>query len=124
MSDKKFEAIIRDYADALEKNDADRALLFFTDDAVWLNPKGRFEGKEEITKYLAWLFKTVSNMKFIDDGVGIIVQENKGIFQHIFECTIRGSKMKIPTFCTYLFEDWKCRKHWTLKIIDPEAPKI
>jgi len=109
----KFEAIIRDYADALEKNDLDRALLFFTDDAVWLNPKGRFEGKEEITKYLTWLFKNVPDKKFIDDGVGIIVQEGKGIFQHIFKCSVRGSKIEVPTFCTYLFEGWKCKKHWT-----------
>ena len=64
------------------------------------------------------MFKTVSDMKFIDDGVGIIVQGNKGIFQHLFECTIRGSKIKVPTFCTYLFNGQKCKIHRTIKIAD------
>ena len=119
ITEKDFETIIRDYADALEKNDTNRALSFFTDDAVWSNPKGIFKGKKELKEYMAWLFKTVSNIKFVDDGVGIIVQGNKGIFQHIFECTIRGSKIKIPTFCTYLFEGQKCKIHRTIKTADP-----
>jgi ketosteroid isomerase-like protein len=91
------------------------ALSFFTDDAVWFNPKGIFRGKEELEKYINWLFDTVSDMKFIDDGVGIIVQGNKGIFQHIFECTFRGSRIKVPTFCTYLFNGQKCKIHKTIK---------
>ncbi len=124
MPEEKLETIIRDYADALEKNDVDRALLFFTDDAVWYNPKGAFKGKEEIKGYMAWLFKTVTEIKFIDDGVGIIIQGNKGIFQHIFECTIRASKIRVPTFCTYLFDGRKCNTHWTIKTVDPDMPKI
>jgi len=55
-------------------------------------------------------------MKFIDDGIGIIVHGNKGIFQHIFECTIRGSKIEVPTFCTYLFNGQKCNTHRTIKV--------
>jgi len=102
----------------LEKNDTTRALSFFTDDAVWINPKGVFKGKEEIKEYLAWLFKTVSDMKFVDDGVGIIIQGNKGIFQHILECTIRGSKIKVPSFCTYIFDGQKCKTHRTIKTVD------
>jgi len=116
MTEKQLKVIIRDYADALEKNDTNRALSFFTDDAVWFNPKGIFKGKEELKGYMAWLFKTVSDMKFVDYGVGIIVQGNKGIFQHIFECTIRESKIKVPSFCTYLFNGQKCNTHRTIKI--------
>ena len=116
MTEKQLKVIIRDYADALEKNDTNRALSFFTDDAVWFNPKGIFKGKEELKGYMAWLFKTVSDMKFVDYGVGIIVQGNKGIFQHTFECTIRGSKIKVPSFCTYLFNGQKCNTHSTIKI--------
>ena len=67
---------------------------------------------------MTWLFKTVSGMKFVDDGVGIIVQGNKGVFQHIFECTIKGSKIKVPTFCTYLFNGQKCKIHRTIKTAD------
>ena len=94
----------------------DKALSFFTDDAIWYNPKGIFKGKKEIKDYIAWLFETASGIKFIDDGVGIIVQGNKGIFQHILECTIRGSKIKVPTFCTYLFNGKRCKIHRTIKI--------
>ena len=118
MTEKKFESMIREYVDALEKNDIDRALSFFTDDAVWYNPKGIYNGKKELTEYLTWLFKTVSDMKFVDDGVGIIVQKNKGVYQHILECTFRGSKIKVPTFCTYLFSDQKCEIHRTIKAAD------
>ena len=123
MANKRLETIIRDYADALEKNDVDRALLFFTDNASWFNPKGIYKGKEEIKGYLTWLFKTVSDIKFIDDGVGIIVQGDKGIFQHTFECSIRSSKIKVPTFCTYIFEDRKCKTHWTIKSMNHTTKK-
>jgi len=99
----------------LEKNDINSALSFFTDDAVWTNPKGIFTGKQELKKYINWLFKTVSGMKFIDSGVGIIVQKNKGIYQHIFRCTIRGSRIQVPTFCTYLFNGKRCKIHNTIK---------
>ena len=102
----------------MEKNDVNRAISFFTDDAVWYNPKGIFKGKKELKEYMTWLFKTVSGMKFVDDGVGIIVQGNKGVFQHIFECTIKGSKIKVPTFCTYLFNGQKCKIHRTIKTAD------
>ncbi len=113
-----FETIIRDYIDALEKNDINRALLFFTDDAIWYNPKGIFKGKKEVKEYLSWLFNTVSDIKFVDDGVGIIIQGNKGVFQHIFNGTFRGSKIKVPTFCTYLFNDSQCEIHQTIKSVD------
>lgn len=123
MTEKKFEVMIRDYVDALEKNDVDRALSFFTNDAVWSNPKGVYTGTKELTEYLTWLFKTLSDMKFVDDGVGVIVQENKGIYQHILECTIRGSKIKVPTFCTYLFDGRKCEIHRTIKAADPSLSR-
>ena len=85
-----------------------------------------YKGKEELEKYINWLFSTVSDMKFIDDGIGIIVQENKGIFQHIFECTFRGSRIKVPTFCTYLFNGYKCKIHKTIKAANslPHTNKI
>ena len=120
--EKDLEEAIRDYVDALEKNDMERALSFFTEDAVWYNPKGVYNGTKEIKEYLAWLFRVVSEMKFIHDGVGIIVQKDKGVFQHILDCTVRGSKMKVPTFCTYLFEGKKCRIHRTIKAVDPSQP--
>ena len=115
MSEKKFEEMIRDYVDALEKNDVNRALSFFSDDAVWHNPKGVYTGTKELTEYLTWLFAVVSDMKFVDDGVGVMVQGNKGIYQHILECTVRGTKKRVPTFCTYLFNGQKCEIHRTIK---------
>jgi ketosteroid isomerase-like protein len=117
-TENKYEAIILDYEDALIKNDIDRALSFFTDDAIWFNAKGIFKGREELKKYLTWLFKTVSDIKIFNDGVGIVVQGNKGIYQHIFECTIKGYKTRVPTFCTYLFNGNKCKIHRTFRVVD------
>jgi ketosteroid isomerase-like protein len=123
MTDKKFEEMIRDYVDALEKNDVSRALSFFSDDAVWYNPKGVYKGTKELTEYLTWLFAVVSDMKFVDDGVGVMVQGNKGVYQHILECTVRGTKKKVPTFCTYLFNGQKCEIHRTIKAADPSISR-
>ncbi len=115
---KDLEIAVRDYVDALEKNDMERALSFFTEDAIWYNPKGIYNGKKEIKEYLTWLFKVVLEMQFIHDGVGIIVQKDKGVFQHILSCTVKGSKMKVPTFCTYLFDGKQCRVHKTIKTFE------
>ena len=123
MSDNKFEEMIRDYVDALEKNDINRALSFFSDDAVWYNPKGVYTGTKELTEYLTWLFAILSDMKFVDDGIGVMVQGNKGVYQHILECTVRGSKKKVPTFCTYLFNGRKCEIHRTIKAADPSSSR-
>lgn len=48
MAENEIESTIRNFVDALEKKDMDRALLPFTDDATWFTTEGTFKGKDEI----------------------------------------------------------------------------
>lgn len=111
---KKTESIIRDYVAALEKGDLAVALSFFTEDATWYAAPGTFKGMDEIKEYTTWLIKTVSNMKFTDDGVGILVQGNNAMYQHILTGTSEGIAFKVPAICTYEFDGGKCKNHWTV----------
>ena len=87
MAEKEIESIIRDFVDALEKKDMDIVLSFFTDNATWVTTEGTFKVKEEIKKYLAWDFKSLTEVKVIDNGVRIIIQSNKAAYQNIFDFT-------------------------------------
>ena len=113
MAENKKEKAIRDYVDALEKKDVDRALTFFTNDATWTNSEGTFNGTEEIRNYTLWMMKALTDLTFTDDGVGIIVEGNKAVYQHIFEGTNNGAKIKASSICTYQFDGDKCSKHFT-----------
>ncbi len=111
---EKTEGIIRNFVSALEKGDLHAALSFFTEDATWHAAPGTFKGMDEIKKYTTWLVQAVSDMKFTDDGVGILVQGDKALYQHILTGTSEGITFKVPTVCTYEFDGEKCKNHWTI----------
>lgn len=113
MAKNKKESAIRDYVDALEKKDIDRALTFFTDDAVWINSEGTFTGMDEIRNYTIWMLGALSGLTFTDNGIGILVNDNKAVYQHIFEGLNEGTKIKVASICTYEFDGDKCVKHFT-----------
>ncbi len=113
MAENKKESAIRDYVDALEKKDVDRSLTFFTDDATWTNTEGVFKGKEEIRKYTIWMLESLADLTFTDNGVGIMVDRNKAVYQNIFEGTNEGNRIKVNSICTYQFEGDKCNQHFT-----------
>lgn len=114
MAEKEMENTIRDFVDALEKKDNDRALSFFSDDAKWFTAEGTFIGRDEIKRYLAWMSKTLTDMKFTDDGVGIIIQEDKAVYQSIYESTYEGIKIKVGIVCTYEFSGDRIKNHWII----------
>ncbi len=58
--------------------------------------------------------KTLTNMKFTDDGVGIIVQEDKAVYQSIYESIYEGIKIKQGIVCTYEFSGDRIRNHWII----------
>ncbi len=89
MAEKEMENTIRNFVDSLEKKDIERALSFFTDDATWFTTQGTFKGKDEIKRYIAWMSKTLTDLKFTDDGIGIIIQGNKAVYQSIFELPMK-----------------------------------
>jgi ketosteroid isomerase-like protein len=111
MSEEIIKNAIRDYVDALEKNDVDRALSFFADDAVWHAPEGEYTGKEEIRRYVTWMRARGEDVKFNDTGIGIVVKDDKAVYEHIWEATYEGAPIKAPSVCVYEFSDGKCVYH-------------
>lgn len=114
MAKKEIENTIRNFVDALEKKDIDRALSYFIDDATWFTTQGIFKGKEEIKRYVSWMSKYLTGVKFTDDGVGIIIQGNKAVYQTIFESTYEGIKIKVNNVCTYEFSGENIKNHWII----------
>jgi len=113
MSEEKIENAIRDMVDALEKNDVDRVVSFFADDAVWHAPEGEYKGKEGIKRYVTWMIspERVKDVKFKDTGIGIVVKDDKAVYEHIWEATYEGAHIREPSVCVYEFSDGKCVYH-------------
>lgn len=115
MADKEIEDVIRELVNSLERKDLGRALSCFTDDASWFTPHGIFRGKDEIKKYLDWMWNSLTDMQFTYEGVGILVQGNKGVHQSIYGATYKGIKFRVDNICTYEFsDDNKINNHWTI----------
>jgi uncharacterized protein (TIGR02246 family) len=113
MSEEKIENAIRNMVDALEKNDVDRVVSFFENDAVWHAPEGEFKGKEEIKRYVTWMIspERAKDIKFKDTGIGIVVKDDKAVYEHIWEATYEGAPIKEPSVCVYEFSNGKCVYH-------------
>ncbi len=113
MSEEKIEKAIRDYVNALEKNEVDRAVSFFADNAVWHAPEGEYKGKEEIKRYITWMISPErgQDVKFKDTGIGIVVKGDKAVYEHIWESTYEGNHIREPSVCLYEFSDGKCVYH-------------
>lgn len=113
MSEEKIESSIRDFIDALEEKDVDRALSFFADDATWYAPEGDFKGKDEIRRYITWLAKgqQLDLQKFEDTGIGILVKGNEAVYEYTWVATFEGTRIRAPGVCIYRFKDGKCFYH-------------
>ena len=113
MSTEIIESKIRDVVDAMEKYDMERALSFFADDAVWHAPEGEFRGKDEIKRYISWMTspERVADVKFEDTGIGILVKDNRAVYEHIWKGTYEGTRIREPSVCVYEFSDGKCIYH-------------
>ena len=107
MSEKKIEGIMRDFVEAIEERNVERALSFLTDDADYVTPEGTFKGKEELRRYLNWGTQTTPNQKVRDTGIGIMVKGNKAVFEHIVEGTYEDTNYEALTICVYEFSDEK-----------------
>ena len=109
---EKIESKVREYINAINKKDTEKALSFFTDDATWTANEGIFKGREELKRYITWMFESLPDISIADDGIGIIVQGNIAVYQHTFEATVEGIKIKVPSICVYEFSGEKCKNHW------------
>ena len=109
---EEIESKVQDYMSAINNKDIDKALSFFSDDVTWYANEGTFRGQEEVKRYLTWMFESLQDITLADDGIGIIVQGNTAVFQHTYEATIGGNKIKVPAVCVYEFSGEKCKNHW------------
>lgn len=107
MSEEKIKSLIRDFIEAFTKRDVEKALSFFAEDATYVTPWGTFKGKEEIKRFLTWNAKTVTDLTVTDSGIGIMVQGNKAVYEHIIGATMEGMKGEVLAMCAYEFSDEK-----------------
>jgi ketosteroid isomerase-like protein len=112
MNEKEMENILRSFVDSLEKKDTERSVSFFTDDATWFTNQGKFKGKDEIKRYITWMCKNLTDVKFSDIGVGIIAKDNKAVYQSTYDAKYNGTKIRVGNVCTYEFSEDKIKNHW------------
>jgi len=115
MSEEKIESVIRGWRAAIEKADVEKALTFVAEDAVWVTNEGTFKGKEEWKRYLTWMAKVNTDVKFKDAGIGIMTKGNKAVSQYTMEAkTLDGMKFEVPGICIYEFKNEKIQQHWSV----------
>jgi len=107
MSEEKIEGVIRDFTEAEVKKDVEKALAFFAEEATWVTPFGTFKGKEELKRYLTWMAQSTPDLTVADAGIGIMVQGNKAVYEHVLSGTIEGMKCEWLAMCVYEFSDEK-----------------
>jgi len=110
---EKIESKVRDYINAFNKKDTEKVLSFFTDDATWIVREGTFKGKKEIKRYITWMLESLPDITLADDGIGIIVQGKIAVYQHTYEATVEGIKIKVSSICVYEFSGGECKNHWS-----------
>jgi len=101
MSKEELISMMRKFKDAYNKKDLEKTLSFFAEDADWVNPNGKFKGKEEIKNYFKWAFEINPDQKIIESGVKIIAEEDKAVYEHILEGSFEGMKYQILALCIY-----------------------
>jgi len=107
MPKEKIESIMRDFVEALVKRDVEKGLSFFTEDATYVTPHGTFKGKEELKRLLTWMTQSIPDLTLTDAGIGIMVQGNKAVYEHVLEATFEGRKWKALALCAYEFSGEK-----------------
>ena len=110
MNEEKRKNTVRKFLAALEERDVDEVLAFLTDDATWVTPAAKYEGKDAARRYLAWEFETVPSLTINETGAGLMVQDNRALIEHTLAGTIRGEPCQWLAICAYEFEDGKIQE--------------
>ncbi|MBA7677799.1 hypothetical protein ES703_86063 [subsurface metagenome] len=105
--EEKIKSMVRNFIEAIEKKDVDRALSFFAKDAAWVTPEGTFKGKKELRRYLIWLAQSTPNLTITQIKIGIMAEENKAVYEHLLKSAIEGMKWEVPVICVYEFSGEK-----------------
>ena len=110
MTNGEIANIMRDFVQTMAKGDVEKALSFFTEDAVWVNPNGTFKGKDEARRSLSAEAESMQDTTVTETGNGIIVEGNKAFFEHVIAGTIQGRRGEVLAMCAYEFSDGKIEK--------------
>lgn len=103
MSNQKIEDLMRDFVGALSEGNVEKVLSFFAEDATYETPFGTFKGKAALRRYLAWLAENNSDVTVNDSGLGIMVQGDKAVYEHVIGGFSRGSRWEVLALCAYEF---------------------
>jgi ketosteroid isomerase-like protein len=110
MSDTEIKQAMREFVAALTSGDADKALSYCTESASWITPEGTFQGVEAVRRYVSWMGTTVTNVRFEDSGIGILVQGDQAFYEHTFSGTYEGETVQWAAVCAYEFSDGKIQR--------------
>jgi predicted ester cyclase len=89
------------------EGDVEKALSFCAEDATWIAPEGTFQGKEELRRYATWMKSALQDRSFTEEGIGILVRGDQAAFEHTFEGTFEGEKVRWLAMCAYEFSEGK-----------------
>lgn len=101
--------IMREFVKSVAAGEVDKALAYFTDDAVVISPYGTKKGKEAIKGNLAAMARNFKDMKITESGNGIIAQGDKAFFEHTVSGLYQGKKFEFLDICAYEFSGDKIK---------------
>jgi uncharacterized protein (TIGR02246 family) len=101
MADEQIKNTIRNFLQASASRDANKALSLIADDAVMVSWGKTFKGKTEIRKYVEWMISSTRENKITETGVGIVIQGDAGIVEHIISGISNGKRFDVPAVCIY-----------------------
>ncbi len=110
MSEEQKAKIMRSFVDSFANNDMETVRTLCTDDFVWTTPMKKVYGMEELEHYFQWLADNVEGCKVTETGFGIMVKDDKAIFEHTISGRMQGEDVSFPAMCTYEFEGDKIKE--------------
>ena len=110
MNDEEIAGIMRDLIKSIETGDVEKMLSLFAEDGVWVNPNGTFKGREELKRYMTSSAKSMQEVKITETGNKIIVQGDKGFYEHEIAATIEGKRVEGLAMCAYEFTNGKIQE--------------
>ncbi len=110
MTEEERKSIVRQFLAAFAERDIEKALAFLTEDATWITPGGRYEGKPAVRRYMAWEAKSVPTLTITETGAGLMVQGDQALIEHTLAGTIRGEPCEWLGMCAYEFRNSKIQE--------------
>ena len=101
--------IMREFVKTMAAGDAEKTVSYLTEDAVSVTPYGAYKGKEAIKQNVLAMARNMKDMKVTEAGNGVMVQGDKGFFEHVLSGTFQGKKFEMLAMCAYEFSGDKIK---------------